>query len=194
MNELKIAICGKMRSGKDTVCDYMVDKYGVVPFAFGDKLKEYFHNTYTQVPRNPKPHKAYQLYGQLMREVYGQDFWVDKCFEHIKYIKRVAQNYNTTNSDITFITVITDLRQPNEYVRLREEGYKIIRIVAPLQLRKQRMQDKGEKIDEDMFYHETEQHIYDFDVDANIHNDSTLEDLYAAVDKVMQRLLANKLF
>jgi len=183
--EIRIAITGEMRTGKDTVAEYMEDKYILSPFAFGDELKKDFHLQNPHIPKFPKPVKGYQLHGQYKRYTHGDDIWINLCFDQINKIRRVAQNYNITGTEAAFSPLITDLRQPNEFDRLRAEGYIIIRVEAPLEVRIERMKAAGDEFDENNLTFETEKHVKDFDVDHIIVNDGTLEELYANVDAIM---------
>ena len=184
-NELRIAFAGGMRVGKTTLEKYLVDKYEMTAFAFGDKLKEGFHAENPEVPRYPKPVTGYQTYGQEKRATEGEDIWVDKCFAEIDRIRTAAINYNIVNSENPFMPLVTDLRQPNEYKRLRQEGYIIIRITAPLEVRKERARLKGDNSSDKNFEAETETWVDTFDVDYEIVNDGTQEELFWNMDMIM---------
>jgi len=185
MKELKIALTGKIRSGKSSIQKHLESKHEMTAFAFGDKLKEEFHEENPEVPRVPKPVSGYQTFGQEKRETEYEDIWVDKCFTEIDRIRTAATNYNITGSENPFMPVVTDLRQPNEYKRLLEEGYIIIRVSAPLEVRKERAAAKGDNISDENFSFDTENHVDTFDVDYDIINDGTLEELLWEVDMVM---------
>ncbi|AIW03417.1 dNMP kinase [Bacillus phage Moonbeam] len=183
--ELKIALCGKIRSGKSTLEKHLVDKHEMTSFAFADKLKEEFHAKNPSVKRFPKPVSGYQTYGQGERADKYEDIWVDKCFAEIERIRKAAANYNIVGSENPFMPLVTDLRQPNEYKRLLEEGYIIIRVSAPLEVRKERAAAKGDNISDENFEFDTENHVDTFDVDYDIMNDGTLEELLWEMDMVM---------
>jgi len=185
MRELKIALTGKIRSGKSTIEKHLVDKYEMNAFAFGDKLKKEFHEENPDVPRVPKPVSGYQTFGQGKRESEYEDIWVDKCFAEIERIRTAAINYNTVGSENPFSPVVTDLRQPNEYKRLLEEGYIIIRVTAPLEVRKERAAAEGDNISDKNYSFDTENHVDTFDVDYEIVNDGTVQELLWEVDMVM---------
>jgi len=187
-NGLKILLIAKMRAGKDTVKDYLVDKYGMTPFAFGARLKDGFHNDYPHVPREPKPARGYQLYGQLRREVDGYDVWVDKCFETIDKVKEMAESYDILDDQADFIPVISDGRQPNEIERCRAEGFTTIRVNCPDETRVERMRANGEEVTVEQLQFETEASIDGYDVDYDIYNDSTLDELYAQIDEVIHEI------
>lgn len=183
--ELKIALTGKIRSGKSSIQKHLEDKHEMTAFAFGDKLKEEFHEENPDIPRVPKPVTGYQTFGQEKRETEYEDIWVDKCFAEIERIRTAANNYNIVGSENPFMPLVTDLRQPNEYKRLLEEGYIIIRVSAPLEVRKERAASKGDNISDKNFEFDTENHVDTFDVDYDIVNDGALEELLWEVDMVM---------
>src|SRR5690625_5115450 len=82
---MKIGLTGKMRAGKDTVADYLVENYGFKKFAFGDALKRYVHEIF-DVNQNEKPRDIYQRFGQYCRAI-DEDVWVRKCFEDISFCR-----------------------------------------------------------------------------------------------------------
>lgn len=185
MKEIKIAIAGQFRSGKSTVADYLDSKYGMVQFAFADELKKDFHKEYPDIPMVPKPRKGYQLYGQLKRYVHGEDYWVNKCLCKIHDVRLLARNYNTTGLEMKFSPVITDLRQENELDICRKEGYFIIKVIAPEEVRIQRAEEAGDSFSLEEMNHETETYVEEMDADYTIVNKGSLEQLYGAIDVVM---------
>jgi hypothetical protein len=61
-NVIKIAFCGKMRSGKDVCATYLTVNHGFAfPIAFGDALKDSAHRIFFDIPREPKPRVLYQF-------------------------------------------------------------------------------------------------------------------------------------
>lgn len=191
MKDIKIGLTGKLRSGKTTVADYLEEKYRMIPFAFGDELKKGFHKDYPHIPRTPKPREGYQMYGQLMRFVYGENLWVDKCFKEIEYTAKMAKAYSEGNSDITFMPLVTDIRQPNEFARCKREGFFIIRIESSEETRIQRAKAVSDNFKEEDLHHETENYIDFFDCDFTIQNEGTTEELYKRIDIVLDMIKTN---
>ena len=179
MEELKIALAGELRSGKSTLAKYAEETYGMTPFAFGDELKRRFHETFPNVPRYPKPREGYQMYGQLMRFVYGQDIWVNYTFDEINRCRKAALGYNFDNPDAQFNPLVTDARQPNEFQKLRDKGFKIVKVTAPIELRIARAKADGDIFTEADLNHETELYVRDLNPDY-------LTDLYAAFDAIVE--------
>ncbi|MGG0793157.1 AAA family ATPase [Brevibacillus laterosporus] len=173
MPNIKIALTGKMRSGKDTVAAYLVEHYDFVPYAFGDGIKRVCHELFPEhVANGKKPRALLQGVGQAMRAI-DPDVW----------IKRTMREVNQAQG---FDVVITDLRQPNEYDRLRDEGFVIIRINAEDGTRLKRMEDAGDTFTEEDLYHETEQCIDWFEVDYDLYNDGSVLDLWEQIDCAMR--------
>lgn len=182
-----IAITGQMRSGKNAVADYLTQNFGYTQFAFGDELKRDFHRRYKEIPRDPKPRAGYQFHGQFMREHYGDNVWVDACFDDIRCTRQ-----SPVSGDEDMRAVITDLRQPSEYSRCHSEGYVIIRITAPDSLRIDRAVKSADSFNLRDLTHDTESHVDTFAVDYEIVNDGTLADLYAKIDAIMRELTGIK--
>ncbi|WP_342480432.1 adenylate kinase [Paenibacillus sp. FSL L8-0340] len=174
-----IALLGRLRSGKDTVGDYLADKYGYTRFAFGDELKRDFHRRYPEIPRDPKPRAGYQFHGQFMREHYGENVWVDACFENIEY----SRNCPVSGTDAP--VVLTDCRQPNEFSALQSASYVLIRVVAPDGLRIQRAVESGDTFEYADLMHGTETALDGYAADFTVVNDAGLTELYAQIDEIM---------
>lgn len=187
MSELKLVITGELRSGKTTLSNYAEEHYHMIPFAFGDELKNAFHYFYPHVPRDPKPRRGYQLFGQLMRFVHGEDYWIDLCFDNIHTCRQAQKGYNTlslVSSD--FAPLITDARQHNEIERCRAKGYKVIKVEAPIEVRKERAEAEGDNFNEVDLNFETELSVRALEPDYLIVNNGTLEELYTQFDRVIE--------
>lgn len=172
-----IALTGLLRSGKDTVADYLVRQYGYTRVAFGDALKDDFHLRYPEIPREPKPRVGYQSHGQLMRRLFGEDVWVRTLFDQIAEREAWEQWLRPY--------VITDLRQPNEYAAARARGFTIIRVTAPEDVRLERARQAGDAFNPEDLAHETESHVGEFAVDYEVANDGTVDELHSIIDSIM---------
>lgn len=171
---MKIALCGKMRSGKTTVANIMTRKYNFEQIAFGDSLKENFHATFPWVKADPKPRAYYQKYGQLMREI-QKDVWVRNALE---------KSFNSSAENV----VITDLRQANEYAELKTRGFTIIKVNAPEWLRIDRAEKDGDDFDFATLRHETETLIDQFDADYEIENTGSVGFLKKQLEEIVNEL------
>jgi dephospho-CoA kinase len=180
-NGLKIGICGHMRSGKDTVADYLQEKYKFQRFAFGTGIKETINQLFPDQLQNGKPRTLMQQLGQGMRQI-DPDVWV-------KYFDRQVQANTTMDTNVS----CTDLRQPNEYKYLVEQGYTIIRVTAPLERRLEHIKAAGDNFTMQNLLHETEKHIELYEVDFEIANDGTLEDLYQKIDNLISSITGGEM-
>ncbi|WP_205439450.1 AAA family ATPase [Halobacillus ihumii] len=174
--EVKIAICGKLRSGKNEVADTLTDYFRFTQFAFSNGIKEVgkllFPNEFN---RREKPRQLLQRLGQKLREVHP-NIWVNYTFNEMDEVgaKRI---------------VVTDLRQPNELEALKEDGFHIIRVNATDETRLKRSREAGDDFTLKDMQHETELHVDSFEVDYDIDNNGTLADLDEQTLKI-----ANEIF
>jgi dephospho-CoA kinase len=188
---MNIALTGKMRAGKDSVAEYLTQKYGYTRFAFGDELKRYAHELFGESPN--KPRELYQWFGQTMRER-DPDIWTRKCFDNITpstdmYAPITAEYERLFKREapegLRFRVVISDLRQPNEYARCRAENYVIVGVSCPDDIRLERARAAGDSFTSADLAHETESHVDTFAVDYEINNGGTLAELHAQIDRMM---------
>lgn len=188
---IKLALSGKSRTGKSEAEKYLVDKFNCSPYDFSDQLKDDFHLEYPHIPRIPKPRKGYILYGELKRYVNGECYWVDKCFVRVNedcYKARWAEIVERRSN--MFKPLITGVRQPHEFRRLREEGFFIIRLSAPESVQIERCEKEGDNFSLEDLRHETETHLMTEKVDYDIVNDGTIEELHKKLDAVMLDIYA----
>lgn len=185
MNETKIALTGKMRSGKSTVAEYISKEYSFERFSFSTALKGYVYEIFGLSDfSGKKPRRLLQDFGQFCRSI-DPDVWVRHCFDAIRWRENMAGR--------KLNIVIDDLRQPNEHDRCRAEGFVIVRVTAPDEVRIERMWDAGEVFDAETFEHETESYVDSFAVDYEIENGGSLAELYAQVDRMMDDLGVKKI-
>jgi dephospho-CoA kinase len=174
---MKIAVCGGIRSGKDTFAAYFTDRLGFYKFAFADGIHEVINRYFPESYDNGKPREHLQVIGQTFRQ-FNPDIWVEfldnELKDHYSYFLKEEQTG----------VVITDLRQPNEYKYLRENGFTIVRIVADLHTRVDRAIDQGDLFQEANFHHDTETYFQGFEVDFEIENNGSLEELHEKAEWV----------
>lgn len=179
---MNIALTGKLRSGKDTIAEYLVSHYGYTRFAFGDGIRRVTRELYPEAYVNgEKPRALLQGFGQMAR-AFDENVWVNDCF-------RMIDEHRLSFSDPANVSVvISDLRQPNELSRCRSEGYVIIRVNAPDTLRLDRATASGDSFNAETLTHETEQHVDTFAADYDAHNDGTVDELYAQIDAILAKI------
>jgi dephospho-CoA kinase len=169
----KIAFAGKARSGKDSLAGYAILIYDYAVYSFGKELKRCAHTVFGN-KGGGKRRELYQWFGQTMRER-DPDVWINAMFRDMAY---------STSEKF----IVTDLRQPNEYDRLKAEGFVIIRINATDDIRRQRMINAGDEFTEEDLTHDTERHIDSFDVDFEIWNNGCLDGMTTQFDVIMREL------
>lgn len=187
-----IGLAGKKNSGKDTVAGYLMKRYNFERRAFADPLKKsvaaLFDMPFSDVDRLKNDPEAFvgivvhrgmptqssqikemhdmtfraflQRYGtEAHRQVFGDGFWVDETLPVSGFYKGRA-------------IVVTDCRFDNEADRIRELGGTVVLIERP------------GLVEQDQ--HSSE--LIDFSYNYKLINDSTVEDLYAKVDQLLNEI------
>ena len=179
-----IAICGKTRSGKDTVAKYIEFKYKYQHKKISDCLKkgvsELFGFSYTQLENNDKdkidpifnitPRDAMNFIGTHVFQYEIQKLLPDsnRCF----WIDRLLRSLDNDAS-----IVISDLRFLHEVEKLSNHDLTIIRI------------DRSNTIDQTNYY---KSELLDIEEDLRIDNNSTLNQLYMNVQYELDTIYLNK--
>ena len=151
---MKLALFGKIRSGKDTVGQILVNDYSFTRVAFGDGIKKIIDELFPTAWDMGKPRKHYQHIGQELRKL-DADVWVNSLLKRAEDIR--VQNLLYRGIETNF--VVTDGRQLNEARKLREQGYKIITVVSYEKTRIERMKKAGDNFSMEMLQHDTEQQV-----------------------------------
>lgn len=179
-NNIKIGLVGKMRSGKDTVGHYLLTQYGCQPFAFGDGIKEVIKKYFPEEYAVGKPRKHLQHLGQSFREL-NENVWIDYMFNSIRDFVKYKKNFLGEEANI----VVTDVRQLNEVTRLSDEGYIIIKVICPDEIRRRRIANLGDIMTEEQLNHDTEKQVDLIIPDYEVVNDGTIDDLYKKVNEIV---------
>jgi dephospho-CoA kinase len=180
----KIAICGRARSGKDTVANYLEENYAFTKFAFADDMKQLLHKLFPHISDRPKPRRAYQVFGEGLRNLDlpgAEHVWIDACMRKVNAHIWWHSEVDNRGANV----VITDLRMQLEYDYLRANGFTIIRVNSPEENRMTRAKLSGDDFTSTDLEHTTELDIEGFLVDAEIVNDGSLDDLKAQIDGLM---------
>lgn len=187
-----IGLCGKARSGKDTIADRLMSHHNMATYAFADPLRraarEMFglpHDAFlgsnpTREEVDPfwgiSPREMLQKLGtEAGRDVFGQDLW----------IKRAQQYWGTLQASDTLDRVklrpsfwaglvVTDIRYDNEAQWVLSEGGIVIKVERP---------DA-----EEVAAHRSEHGVDDLLITETIHNDASLALLHRRIDDCIARL------
>lgn len=202
-NTPRIALTGKMRSGKTSAADFLFMNYGFRQVSFGDALKRVANDLFEDSPLyvseditescpfsdsgarvigSKKPRKLYQDVGTVLRQL-DPDVWIRQVATTIE----VYEDSRSTNG-----IVIDDLRQPNEYEWARDNGFTIIRITSDEDARIDRIKARGDDYVASALSHETETHSDGFDVDYEICNNGTYDEFVAELDRVTRQIVSER--
>ena len=122
---MRIAVTGKMCSGKTTLCNYLCS---VEPrfqiFSFGRKVKDCATDLFGMNPL-VKDRPLLTSLGQKMREI-DSEVWINYVIKQC--------------SDIEFC-LVDDLRYQNEYEALVKNGFKIIQLEVSDELQEKRIRE-----------------------------------------------------
>lgn len=198
---IKIALCGRLRSGKTSAAIHLHARHGFETASFGGALRLYaeqlfaYSDVYKSEPITKpdpfggtmtigqrKPRRLLQDFGQAMRKL-DENIWINHVEERIKDIEREAFLL-----DRPARIVIDDLRQPDEFEWAKANGFVIVRINAPDELRIDRAKAAGDDFSEEDLTHETEQYIDGFAVDFEIDNNGSEAELERAVDEILSEI------
>ena len=177
---MKIAVCGRMRSGKDTLANRLVEDYGFKEFKFSQGINEIINQYFPEHAFSEKrPRKHQQFIGQGMRQL-DEDVWVNYT---LSYVEEYLAEHGD-NADV----VISDLRQENEARILRQNGFTIVNVYAFDDIRLQRIIDAGDIFAEETFFHETEMSVEDIACDLWVGNNETLAEFECRIDNLIKSL------
>lgn len=190
---IRIAFTGRLRSGKSKAAQYLQFNHGFHTISFGNPIRriadEYFSHLYEEVvevckytklesKRIRKPRALLQNIGQLLRQI-DEDVWIKQAESSVE----AWQNYRDVHG-----IAIDDLRQPNEYEWAKSNGFVIVRVIAPETDRIKRAIELGDDFDIADLTHETESYIDTFEVDYEIVNDGSIEDLERKVGEIIAKI------
>ena len=118
----RIAICGKICSGKSYISTYLEQNYNFKKYSFGDAVKKYCKEIFGMVN---KDRKLLQLFSKKMKEI-NNDVWINIIDQQM-------------NLDINNNIIIDDLRFNNEYEYLKKKKFIFIKLNIDDELQKERI-------------------------------------------------------
>jgi dephospho-CoA kinase len=118
---MKLAIIGKMCSGKSYISDYLIKEYNFKRYSFGEPVKRYSKEIFNYKGKN---RNIMINFGQKMREI-NPDVWIN-------YLVNKLPKHDKS-------CVVDDVRFINEYERLKKLGFKFIRLEIELNFQIERI-------------------------------------------------------
>lgn len=163
----KFGLVGKMGSGKTTLGNMLIEKFGGQRIAFADKLKEdilHFHLIEDGKIQKPRDRSLMQAYGQLRRgELHTFNFYGGRVNNHDNncYVDRIERNDTKVLHSSEYVgecssnhwvdqlitkanalqnnVIVDDIRRNNEGAALRENGFIIVKVHASVEERYERL-------------------------------------------------------
>lgn len=171
-----IGIAGKAGSGKDTVGNYLQSHYGFAPVAFARPIREMLSAIGIPEPAREDKEKimpdwgfSYRRAAQMLGTEWGRalspTFWSDMMERSLE-----------TDARLGLSTVITDVRFENEAEMIRRRGGHIVHLLG----RSYETDNAEHKSEAGVMLHPNE--------DSIIHNNGSLQALYAIVDCLVKEL------
>ena len=181
---VKIAFTAKLRAGKDTAAHHLHIRYGFDKVAFGDALKRSAHDVFPWISDGTKPRALYQKFGQLIRQEFDEDVWI----KHAERAVKGAIDFRVNTGAERIGIVITDVRQQNEVDWCRRNGFTLIRVTAPDEVRIARAIEAGDDFTVHDLVHSTELAIDGFECDYTVVNNETVDDLKRKIDEILEAI------
>lgn len=172
---MKIMLNGRACSGKDSVGDILVEKYGFTRISFAKPIYKICEEVFGM---KGKDRDLLIAVGQKMRDI-DPYVWIKWVLRHIDENKDV-KNW-----------VITDVRQSNEYVMCRKNGFMPVRVTSSLENRVERCKKRDG-------FSPTQQTLDQWESEGEVGadkfkymeivNDGTVEELVDQVDSIVKLL------
>jgi dephospho-CoA kinase len=192
-----IGLVGEAGAGKDTVAKYLAEKRGYRRVAFADEMKLFYglQKSYrgsradiiAQVNKN-KNREELISYGMAWRDI-DPDTWVKALDRRVQKVLRFYHDVARGLGDLAPRFVATDVRFPNELELVRGKyGGVIVKVTAPLEVRIERMRERGDKFDPSFMNHPSEVFAREVEADFVIDNGGALADTVAQIEDLLRKI------
>lgn len=139
-----IIIFGTMGAGKDTLAEMLQQQiFCSRIYKLGEDIRGLVDRAYPEGASR----KLYQDYGQSTREALGPDVWNNVCKHKIERDKAETKG---------LFPIIADGRQLNECEYWHKQGFYVVGITTPIELRYERLVKRDGSCDRERMAHETE--------------------------------------
>lgn len=181
MQKIILGIAGEIASGKGTTAKYLTDRYGASTHRFSTSLRDVAKRMYLDESR-----ENLQKISTMMRENFGGD------------VLSMVIYRDVANDDNQVVSIDGVRRMADTEFLKKLLEFKLVYIDADMENRYNRIIKRGENVDDNAktfeefkkdHEREAELQIKDLKNEADfvIDNNGSLEQLYAQIDKIIQR-------
>jgi cytidylate kinase len=161
----KIALSGRSGSGKTTVADYLVSKYGYSPCSTGSACRDLCRN----------------LFGSESKAILNQVTDALKAIDPDVWLRAALLSFEEGKP-----AVFDSMRFANDYAYLQIRGFQMWRVEAPLKIRLARMQRRGQVVSLQDDDHPAERELDTYRFDQVLDNtEDGLEALYTRIEEAL---------
>lgn len=181
---IRLAITGRMGSGKDTLADYVAAELlysrSVVRAAFADALKDELAEMVRMCTMGqPPPHilrgemradkqtngPGWQWWGEYRRKHFGEDYWIRHPVFQQKIKSAMRYDYHM---------IVTDMRHHNECEWLHKNGFYLVRV-----------EGRQDTSNTRSLEHPSEIHVKELKVHRIYENTGSLSDMISWIVRVL---------
>lgn len=202
-NKLLIGITGIKGSGKDTIADHLVRKYGFYKRSLAAPLKNackcLFGFTDDQLNGSSKEIPDYRWFGITPRETMqfvGTDLFrkqmckLNRNFDDENFFLHIFKLWYEDDANTKSLVVISDVRFQNEVDYIRSQNGVVIKILYNATDDEVSLFEKIKNFLGLSDDHESEAQNVGYDLAVNNGSTCTFHDLYSQVDSIMKQILS----
>jgi len=143
---MNIAFTGKYGSGKTTIANYLAEKHGYTKMSLADPMRKITKEIFgIESKKDPR-------YRRIMQKLGTDWFRSEDLYVWINYLLKRVENEPGP-------IVVDDVRFPNEALTLVQNGWKIIYLRCPDDIRIERCKERDGHFDKSTMNHASEQGI-----------------------------------
>lgn len=193
---MKIILCGKARTGKDSVakilCESNIESniFYFYRYAFADKVKSTGKDLFPEeFDGGKKPRQFLQWWGNTVRQ-WNDKVWINHLLRKVNHDEEAWNRLWSKRYLQNMGAIITDCRYLNELETAKENGFIPVRVVCDEVVRLKRIEDLGEEHNQSTDGHVSETELDGVFVEWEIDNSGNMEDLHLSVMTLLEELNA----